>query len=144
MQTILQADGSRSANQPSRSGPSASTTSVMCRRVTLDEALELFLVQLQADGRSSHTVGQYRRHVRLLASWLPPSVRVEEIGHESLARFLASPQARTRSDGSQKKPGSANALRSSLKGFFAYAHEAGYIAQNPARLIRRARGAHRR
>lgn len=31
-----------------------------------------------------------------------------------------------------------NALRSSLKGFFAYAHEAGYIALNPARLVRRA------
>src|SRR5206468_7259031 len=33
------------------------------------EALERFLVQLEADGRSPHTVGQYRRHVVRFAPW---------------------------------------------------------------------------
>ena len=37
--------------------------------MTIDEALERFLVQLAADGRSEHTIGQYRRHIRLLAAW---------------------------------------------------------------------------
>ncbi len=30
--------------------------------MTIDDALERFLVQLEADGRSPHTTGQYRRH----------------------------------------------------------------------------------
>ena len=34
------------------------------------DALDRFELQLQADGRSEHTVHQYLRHVRLLAAWL--------------------------------------------------------------------------
>ena len=34
--------------------------------MTIDDALSLFLVQLEADGRSPHTIEQYRRHVRAL------------------------------------------------------------------------------
>jgi site-specific recombinase XerC len=105
------------------------------------EALERFLVQLQADGRSAHTIGQYRRHVGLLARWLARErgdVGVDEVTHEDLARFLASPDARQRTDGKPKRAGSANALRTSLRVFFRYAHEAGYAPTNPARLIRRA------
>ena len=35
----------------------------------MGEALDHFLVQLRADGRSRHTVSQYERHVRLLSRW---------------------------------------------------------------------------
>jgi integrase/recombinase XerC len=107
----------------------------------IEKALEHFLVQLEADGRSAHTIGQYRRHVGLLARWIARErgdVGVEEITHEGLARFLASPDARQRGDGRSKKAGSANALRTSLRVFFKYVHEAGYAPTNPARLIRRA------
>ncbi|HVS08620.1 MAG TPA: site-specific integrase, partial [Planctomycetota bacterium] len=106
-----------------------------------NEALERFLVQFEADGRSAHTIGQYRRHIVLLARWLAKErgdVGVDAITHEDLARFLASPDARQRADGTAKKAGSANALRTSLRVFFRYAHEAGYASTNPARLIRRA------
>ena len=34
------------------------------------DALARFLLQLEADGRSPHTLGQYGRHVRLLITWL--------------------------------------------------------------------------
>jgi len=107
----------------------------------IEQALERFLVQLEADGRSVHTIGQYRRHIALLARWIARErgdIGVEEITHEDLARFLASPDARQRADGKAKKAGSANALRTSLRVFFRYAHEAGYAPTNPARLIRRA------
>ena len=30
-----------------------------------EDALSKFLVQLEADGRSSHTIKQYNRHIRL-------------------------------------------------------------------------------
>src|SRR5882672_8140593 len=107
----------------------------------IEHALERYLTQLRADGRSESTAGQYRRHIALLGRWLHKHVRcdaVEEIDHETLALFLASPRARTRPDGKAKKATSTNALRTSLRTFFRYAHDAGYTRSNPARLVRRA------
>lgn len=107
----------------------------------LREALDQFLIQLQADGRSGHTVAQYRRHLNLLARWCASealSCNVEDFDHQDLARFLGSTPARTRSDGRPKLQTSVNALRSSIRAFFVYAHGAGATATNPARLIRRA------
>ena len=106
------------------------------------DALDRYLVQLEADGRSPHTIGQYRRHVRLLASWLSAeghSADLRDLDHEVLARFLASPAARNRPDGVTKRATSTNALRSSMRTFFAWVHAAGYVGANPARLVRRAR-----
>ena len=37
--------------------------------MTIDEAIRIFAVQLDADGRSPHTQGQYRRHLLLLSRW---------------------------------------------------------------------------
>ncbi len=105
-------------------------------------ALEKYVLQLRADGRSEHTVGQYRRHVRLLDRWLREqghSRRIERLAHEDVALFLASPTARTRRGGGQKKATTMNALRTSVRCFFTYLHEAGNLKRNPARLIRRAR-----
>jgi site-specific recombinase XerD len=114
----------------------------MCEEnMDIEEALSRYLTQLGADGRSPHTAGQYQRHIALLGSWLHEHGRsavVEEIDHETLAQFLSSPSARTRPDGKTKKATSANALRTSLRTFFRYAHEAGYVRSNPARLVRRA------
>lgn len=107
----------------------------------IQEALEKFLIQLKADGRSQHTIRQYARHVHLFAHWaheVGHSGKVMEITHEDLARFLSSPGARTRKHGGLKKATSVNTLRSTLKGFFGYLHKAGYITQDPSRLIRRA------
>ncbi|MFN0007032.1 MAG: tyrosine-type recombinase/integrase [Planctomycetota bacterium] len=107
----------------------------------IEEALARYVTQLEADGRSPHTIHQYQRHIGLLASWLRGSGNngnVEEIDHETLATFLASSTARSRPDGATKKATSANALRTSLRTFFRYAHEAGYTRSNPARLVRRA------
>ena len=110
--------------------------------MTITEALERFLLQLEADGRSPHTIGQYRRHIATLAAWcrdVSHSGQVFEITHEDLARFLTSPQARTSARGGNKKAASVNCLRASLKGFFRYIHRAGYIADDPSAVIRRAR-----
>jgi len=107
----------------------------------VEDALARYVTQLEADGRSPHTIHQYQRHIGLLASWLAErgtSAAVEDLDHETLAAFLASDAARSRSDGKAKKATSANALRTSLRTFFRYAHEAGYTRSNPARLIRRA------
>jgi site-specific recombinase XerC len=110
--------------------------------MTIDEALERFLVQLEADGRSPHTIGQYRRHVRLLSRWArdvgPRSERIEDLDHEAIARFLASPVATGRAGGGRKLATTVNALRTSLKVFLGYVHRAGLIPADAGRLIRRA------
>jgi len=108
----------------------------------LARARDAFLVQLQADGRSPHTIGQYRRHLGALDRWLAATGRTRElpaIDHEVLAQFLVSDAARCRPDGAAKKATTTNTLRTSLRAFFGYAHAAGLVATNPARLIRRAR-----
>ena len=108
----------------------------------IEEALERYQVQLEADGRSVHTRRQYARHGRLLARWLRESggsTDVRLISHEDIATFLIAPVARTRPDGKPKKATATNALRSSLRTLFAFVHAAGYAPTNAARLIRRAR-----
>jgi site-specific recombinase XerC len=109
--------------------------------MNIEDALARYTTQLEADGRSTHTIAQYQRHIGLLASWLREAGfggEIEELRHERLAEFMASDAARTRPDGKAKRATSANALRTSLRTFFKYAHEAGYCRSNPARLIRRA------
>jgi integrase/recombinase XerC len=102
------------------------------------EALEAFLLQLEADGRSPHTVAQYRRHVRAFAAWAQDA-QIETLRPDDLARFFGAAAARARPDGAAKKATSLNALRTSLRCFFAYLHEAGLVTANPTRLLRRAR-----
>ena len=105
------------------------------------EALDKFLIQLEANGRSDHTIKQYERHIVLFSHWareVRPCGDVSKISHEDIARFLSSPQARTRPDGGVKKATSVNTLRSSMRCFCSYLHRAGFISLNPGRLIRRA------
>ena len=111
----------------------------MSHRMHVQEALQAFLVQLEADGRSHHTIGQYRRHVRALADWLPPETAITAITPDAVARFFASPAAKNTGTGSPKKAVSLNAMRTSIRCFAAHLHDAGLVAANPARLLRRAR-----
>jgi site-specific recombinase XerD len=112
----------------------------------IEQALEKYALQLKGNGRSEHTVAQVRRHVRLFEAWLEAegeSTELTAIDHEHVALFLASGTVTKRSDGRPRKPTSANALRSSLRCFFGFAHAAGYASANPARLVQRARCDHR-
>lgn len=108
----------------------------------LEEALDAFVLQLEADGRSQHTIAQYRRHVLQLGRWLAQEGHCEEldaVDHQTLARFLTSSDALTSQRGGRKRQTSLNALRTSLRCFFGYCHEAGWAPENAARLVRRAR-----
>jgi integrase/recombinase XerC len=58
---------------------------------------------------------------------------------ETLARFFASDAARTSCRGGAKKATSANAMRTSVRCLAKHLHDAGLVATNPARLLRRAR-----
>ena len=105
------------------------------------DALAQFLAQLEADGRSPHTMAQYRRHVRLLAQWASDgahSGHVEDFSREDVTSFLTATVATRASDGRQKRPTSVNAVRTSVRCFFAYTAEVGLTATNPAARLRRA------
>lgn len=106
-------------------------------------ALAAYETQLAADGRAPGTREQARRYVTMLAAWLEAHVgptRLAAITPEHVARFLASPAVERRADGRPRRVSSANTLRSVVKGFFAFAAEAGYVPRSPARLVRLARG----
>ena len=107
----------------------------------VQEALQAFLIQLEADGRSPHTIGQYRRHGLAFAAWLAAhgDRPVADLKPDDLARFFADDAAKQSCRGGRKKAGSLNAMRTSLRCFCAHLHNAGLVAANPARLLRRAR-----
>ncbi len=108
----------------------------------LQDAIAAFDAQLTADGRSEHTRKQYARHAAALGRWLARTKRstnLAKLDHRALAAFVASPEARCRPDGVDKKATSTNALRTSLRTLFSYLADAGLLPANPARLIRRAR-----
>jgi integrase/recombinase XerC len=109
----------------------------------IEQALDRYVLQLRGNGRSDHTIGQVRRHVRLFEAWLDGDDDLAAIDHETVALFLASEVVTQRADGRPRKPTSANALRSSLRCFFSFVHAAGYATTNPARLVQRARCDHR-
>ncbi len=108
----------------------------------LQVALQAFLRQLAADGRSPHTLGQYRRHGQALASWLAStgaSTKVAKLTPDLLARFFADDATKTSCRGGLKKAVSLNAMRTSIRCFAQHLHDAGLVPANPARLLRRAR-----
>ena len=108
----------------------------------LRDALQGFLVQIEADGRSPHTIGQYRRHVTALIRWLDANSAgddVAELTPALLARFFADGAARDSCRGGRKKATSLNAMRTSIRCYCTHLHDAGVVASNPARLLRRAR-----
>ena len=108
----------------------------------LQDAIQGFLLQLQADGRSPHTIGQYRRHGNALVNWLADTgadTDVVALTPDTIAKFFASDAARTSCRGGAKKATSANAMRTSVRCLAKHLHDAGLVATNPARLLRRAR-----
>ncbi|MBI5434851.1 MAG: tyrosine-type recombinase/integrase [Planctomycetes bacterium] len=104
----------------------------------LHDALDQFVLQLQADGRSEHTLGNYRRHVALLARWLGANDDLDEVTPQTLARFLTSDVARLDANGVARSASTVNALRTSLRVFFGWLHGAGLVRTNAARMVRRA------
>ncbi len=107
--------------------------------MNITDALARFLVQLHADGRSPHTIGQYKRHITALARWMAGNghgLDVVHLDHEALALFLTSEAVQKRPDGKAKKASAVNTLRSSLRVFGSYLHRAGFVRQDPSQLVR--------
>ena len=60
----------------------------------IEEALDKFIVQLEADGRSRNTILQYTRHIRLFARWAAQvghSGVISEFTHEVYSQVFIVP-----------------------------------------------------
>jgi site-specific recombinase XerD len=109
--------------------------------VKLQAALDRFVLQMRADGRSPHTVANYARHIALLDHWLATygfDDDLDELLPEHLAAFLISREARDSAHGGAKTAISMNGLRTSLRIAFGWFHQAGLTSTNAGRLVRRA------
>ncbi|MBL8802941.1 MAG: tyrosine-type recombinase/integrase [Planctomycetes bacterium] len=107
----------------------------------LRQALQVYLLQLRADGRSPHTIKSYERHLGSLLDWLAKhgrSAALDEITPQVLAEFLVSDHVRASGRGGLRSTSTVNAVRTSLRVVFGWLHDAGHTRVNPARLIRRA------
>lgn len=104
----------------------------------LSDALELFVLQLRADGRSPHTIANYQRHVGALDAWLGHDTDLDAITPALLAEYLADDDVRRSGRGGLRSTSTVNAVRTSLRVVFGWLHDAGHTRVNPARLIRRA------
>ena len=95
----------------------------------LSIATKRFDTQLRADGKSERTRQVYLRDVGKLRCWLKSDVDVSAIAQHTLARFLA--------DGNGDRAAlTINRTKTALRVFFRFLNDAGYLAENPARLIR--------
>ncbi len=95
------------------------------------DSVQAYLLQLQADGRSIHTIGQYQRHLRSFAEWIGDQRDLHAIETSDVARFMVATETT-----SGRSTATLNAVRSSLRTFFAHQHAAGVSRTNPARMLR--------
>jgi site-specific recombinase XerD len=95
----------------------------------LSTALTRFDTQLRADGKSERTRQAYLRDLRKFQSRFGKDVPVTSVTPDALAHFLAD------GDGTHSAL-TVNRTKTALRVFFRFLTDAGYIADNPARLIR--------
>jgi len=96
----------------------------------LSTAIKRFDTQLRADGKSERTRQAYLRDLGKLTNWLGKDVPVTAIIPDTLARFLAD------GNGEMRSALTINRTKTALRVFFRFLNDAGYLSENPARLIR--------
>ena len=96
----------------------------------LSTAITHFDTQLRADGKSERTRQAYLRDLAKLRCWLKSDVELSTITLDTLARFLAD------GNGEIGSALTVNRTKTALRVFFRFLGDAGYLSENPARLIR--------
>jgi integrase/recombinase XerC len=96
----------------------------------LSTAVTHFDTQLRADGKSDRTRQAYLRDLGKLRCWVKWDVQVANISPDMLARFLADGNSEARS------ALTVNRTKTALRVFFRFLRDAGYLSDDPARLIR--------
>jgi len=110
--------------------------------VRIEEALALYCAQLEANGRSLHTIRKAQRHIGELARWAARERAGEDLRDWTSAttsEFLRAAHALPGASGAKRAQSTLNGLRSSVRSFFRFLVDAQYIAHDPARLVKHAR-----
>lgn len=102
----------------------------------LDEAVQRFFTHQLASGRSPHTIGAHQRDLRLLTACIGSDADISGITASNLDRFFLDRSVTHQSDGGTKTVTSINRTRSTIKSFFNWSAESGYISHNPAVAVR--------
>jgi integrase/recombinase XerC len=76
------------------------------------------------------------RELRLFNRWTGNGKKIEVIRPTDIAGFFTSDAALKAADGQPRTTVSVNRLKSTIRAFFNYLHEAGLIDSNPARLVK--------
>ena len=106
--------------------------------VTLDGAVEEYLVHLRAAGRASATLESYSRSLRLLGQALEVA-GTRTINSAVLERAVARIARTPGLTGGPPSEATMNRHRSAYRGFFNWAFQTGRLSENPAVLLHLAR-----
>ncbi len=101
----------------------------------VNEAVELFLADLQAEHRSHHTVAAYRRDLtvftRFVGDW-----NITDIAPATLTAFMASESVQNALCGTQRSKATINRYRVSLKALFAWGAARWLVERNPTAILK--------
>lgn len=101
-------------------------------------AISRFCCRLNAEGRSPHTVGAYRRDLLCLAGALEkrhPEIAPGKVTAPMLDRALTSRQVTESATGGRRSVASMHRFRAAVRAFFNWAEQSGIIAANPAATL---------
>lgn len=107
----------------------------MTRYSSLSEAIEPFLRQMAADGRTALSIRSYRRELLLLTRALT-DVSLNRVTPDLLNSYLTSPAVQLTVDGTAKQASTINRAKSVIRAFFRWCQQIGLIERNPAAHLR--------
>lgn len=106
--------------------------------MTIPKAIEEFLAGLEAEGRSPHTLGAYRRDLAVFAAFAKQA-RVRNVGAvtpQLLQRFIAHRSVTHDARGRGRASASINRYRVALKALYAFLERRWLVPRNPTSILR--------
>ena len=101
----------------------------------LEDAAQQYLGSLVADGRSTHTIGAYRRDLAAFTRFAG-DLELDAVIPALLQRFMGSPLVQTGPTGQPRAKASVNRFRVALKALFGWAEARWLIARNPTAILK--------
>lgn len=107
----------------------------MTPRYCLSRAVESFLRQMAADGRTSASIQSYRRQLVLLTQALG-DVPLTRLTSDGLNGYLTSAAVQLKTDGTPKQATTVNRTKSVIRALFRWCEQMGLVKRNPAAHVR--------
>ncbi|MBE0564592.1 MAG: tyrosine-type recombinase/integrase [Krumholzibacteria bacterium] len=101
----------------------------------VNEAVELFLADLEAEHRSHHTVAAYRRDLTVFTRFAG-DLDITAVTPATLTRFMASESVQVGPCGTQRAKATINRYRVSLKALFAWGAARWLVDRNPTAILK--------